>query len=102
MRFMFVVLLGILFIGCDGEARDVDSTPENQSGVPSGEFEQDDIDAAEGASALVGIYCEGAESEVQEVGCLAHVTDSEICELDTDGKRSAVDTYIEESGEDPC
>lgn len=98
-----VTVVGCLLLaGCSEDNRDVDPTPENQTGAPSGEFEEADIDAAESASELVGIYCEGAESEAQEVGCLSHVSDSEVCELDTDGKQHAFETYIEEPGEEPC
>lgn len=99
---LLIVVSAGLLIGCSEDNRDVDPTPEAQSGGPSGEFESEDIDAAESASNLVGIYCAGAESEAQEVGCLAHVSDSDVCELDTDGKEYAVDAYIDQTGEDPC
>lgn len=76
--------------GCANEAADssyrdrtqsveaVDPTPADQSGVPSDEFEQADIDQANGASEAVKEYCAGAVSEAQYVGCISHVTDSDI------------------------
>src|SRR4051794_6089005 len=81
------VLLGAAVSGCDhysgsagggnrnGSASGggVDPTPENKYGVPSGEFEPDDIARANGASERVREYCAGAVSEAQEVGCLSHV-----------------------------
>lgn len=56
----------------------MDSTPEKIDGTPSPEFEQEDIDRAEGASDRVKEYCSGAVSEAQRVGCESHVTDDEI------------------------
>lgn len=72
--------------GCGSTADDavkqdsqrVDPTPEQVDGAPSYEFEQDDIDAAEGASDAVKDYCAGAVSEAQRIGCEAHVTEHEI------------------------
>ena len=51
----------------------VDPTPETVDGSSSGEFEQDDIDRANGASEEVQEYCSGAVSEAQYVVCLSHV-----------------------------
>jgi hypothetical protein len=95
-------VLGLVFVvGCgDDKNRDVDPTPENQFGAPSGEFETEDINAAESASDLVETYCDGAVSEAQMVGCLSHVSDEYVCEQDTDGKRSAVEEYIDETGDE--
>lgn len=59
-------------------AADCSPTPEKLDGTPSHEFEQDDIDRAEGASDAVKEYCAGAVSEAQRVGCEAHVTDDEL------------------------
>jgi len=56
----------------------VDPTPQKLDGTPSGEFEQDDIDAANGASDAVKAYCAGAVSEAQRVGCEANVTDEQL------------------------
>ena len=56
----------------------IDSTPERLDGSQSYEFEQEDIDAAEGASDAVKEYCAGAVSEAQRVGCESHVTEDEI------------------------
>lgn len=95
MRLVFatVALIGLLALtGCDSDdpanppgngkakssAKGVDPTPENQHGIPSGEFEQDDIDAANNASEEVQDYCGGIESEAQRVGCLSHVDESDI------------------------
>ncbi len=62
--------------GCGTET--IDATPEKLDGTPSSEFEQDDLDAAAGASDAVKDYCSGAVSEAQRVGCESHVTDDEI------------------------
>ena len=66
----------VLLAGC-GNAP-VDPTPEKLDGTPSSEFEQDDIDRAEGASDAVKEYCAGAVSEAQQAGCESHVTESDI------------------------
>jgi hypothetical protein len=89
-----------LLAGCNEKKRTVDPTPENLNGVPSNQFEQDDINAAESAGKLVKIYCAGAVSEAQNVGCLSHVSESDVCEQDTDGKRAAVAIYIRQTGDD--
>jgi hypothetical protein len=67
--------LVVIAAGCGGE---VDPTPEKLDGTPSYEFEQDDLDAAEGASDAVKEYCADAVSEAQRVGCEAHVTDDDL------------------------
>ena len=68
-------MLVVLFAGCGNE---VDPTPEKLDGTPSHEFEQEDLDAAGGASDAVKEYCADAVSEAQRVGCEAHVTDDEL------------------------
>ena len=70
-----VVALMVALSGC-GDS--VDPTPEKLDGTPSYEFEQEDIDAAEGASDAVKDYCSDAVSEAQRVGCESHVTDDEL------------------------
>ena len=70
------VALVVALSGCGGES--VDSTPEKLDGTPSYEFEQDDLDAAAGASDAVKDYCSGAVSEAQRLGCESHVTDDEL------------------------
>lgn len=72
---LVVVACGLV-IGCGNTP--VDPTPEKLDGTPSSEFEQDDIDRAEGASDAVKEYCAGAVSEAQQVGCESHVTESDI------------------------
>ncbi len=73
----FVVVLAIgALVGCGGSG--VDPTPEDKNGVPSHEFEQDDIDRANSASQAVKDYCSGAVSEAQYVGCISHVDESDI------------------------
>ncbi len=47
-------------------------------GTESQEFEQEDLDAAAGASDGVKEYCADAVSEAQRLGCESHVTDSDI------------------------
>ncbi len=73
------VVVALAFAGCgassDGE---LDRTPEKLDGTPSHEFEQDDIDRAEGASDAVKEYCAGAVSEAQRLGCESHVTEEDI------------------------
>ena len=67
--------------GCgsaDNANSGVDPTPEKKDGTPSYEFEQDDLDAAAGASDAVKEYCAGAVSEAQRLGCESHVTEDEI------------------------
>ena len=58
--------------------RALDSTPEKLDGTESYEFEQDDIDAAAGASDAVKEYCADAVSEAQRLGCESHVTDEDL------------------------
>lgn len=74
-RFAVVALVAALS-GCGTES--IDATPERLDGTPSSEFEQEDLDAAAGASDAVKDYCSGAVSEAQRVGCESHVTDDEI------------------------
>jgi hypothetical protein len=69
---------GLITIALAGCASETDPTPEKTDGTPSYEFEQDDIDRAEGASDSVKDYCSGAVSEAQRVGCESHVTDDDI------------------------
>lgn len=77
-----VALSILVFLGAGGCAetgssggRNVDPTPERLDGSSSQEFEQDDIDRANGASEAVQDYCSGAVSEAQRVGCESHVTE---------------------------
>ncbi len=70
-----IAAAGVL-AGCGGDQ--VDAAPEKLDGTVSREFEQDDLDAAAGASNAVKDYCSDAVSEAQRVGCEAHVTEDEI------------------------
>ena len=70
-----VVAIAGALCGC-GDS--IDAVPERLDGTPSREFEQEDIDAAEGASDAVKDYCSGAVSEAQRVGCESHVTEDEL------------------------
>lgn len=70
-----VAILVMVVAGCGSE---VDPTPEKIDGTPSYEFEQDDLDRAEGASDAVKEYCADAVSEAQRLGCESHVTEDEI------------------------
>jgi hypothetical protein len=75
------LLVALLAAGCgssNSTGSGVDPTPEKLDGSPSYEFEQDDLDAAEGASEAVKDYCADAVSEAQRLGCEAHVTEDEI------------------------
>src|SRR5688572_6814887 len=64
-----LVLAAAITGGCgsyDGDsAPPADATPEKVDGTESHEFEQDDLDAADGASDAVKDYCSGAVSEAQ-------------------------------------
>lgn len=64
--------------GCGTDSALIDPTPEKIDGTESHEFEQDDLDAAAGASDDVKDYCSDAVSEAQRLGCEAHVTDEDI------------------------
>lgn len=68
----------IALAGCGSDGASIDSTPEKVDGTESHEFEQDDLDAAAGASDAVKEYCADAVSEAQRLGCEAHVTDADL------------------------
>jgi hypothetical protein len=75
------MLVAFAVADCGSGARDgskLDPTPEKIDGSPSYEFEQEDLDAAEGASDAVKDYCADAVSEAQRLGCESHVTQHEI------------------------
>lgn len=72
-----VVAIGIGGCGADGSSSN-DATPTKLDGTESYEFEQEDLDAAAGASEAVKEYCADAVSEAQRLGCESHVTDNEI------------------------
>ena len=76
-----VILVALAVVGCGsggGGGSELDRTPEKIDGSPSYEFEQEDLDAAEGASDAVKEYCADAVSEAHRLGCESHVTDDEI------------------------
>jgi hypothetical protein len=75
-----VILVAFAIAGCgSGEgASELDPTPEKIDGTPSLQFEQEDLEAAEGASDAVKEYCADAASEAQRLGCESHVTEDEI------------------------
>jgi hypothetical protein len=76
-----VMLMAVALAGCgsgSGGGSELDATPEKMDGSPSYEFEQEDLDAAEGASDAVKEYCADAVSEAQRLGCESHVTEDEI------------------------
>ena len=56
----------------------INPTPTKENGEDSYEFEPEDIERAETAPPSVQSYCEGAVSEAQEIGCLSHVSPSEV------------------------
>jgi hypothetical protein len=74
------ILVALALAGCGSGSggSELDATPEKIDGSPSYEFEQEDLDAAEGASDAVKEYCADAVSEAQRVGCESHVTEDEI------------------------
>lgn len=76
-----VILVALTVAGCGssaGSGSELDPTPEKIDGSPSYEFEQDDLDTAEGASDAVKEYCADAVSEAQRLTCASHVTEDEI------------------------
>jgi hypothetical protein len=79
-----VILMALALAGCGGcgggggGGSELDATPEKIDGSPSYEFEQEDLDAAEGASDAVKEYCADAVSEAQRLGCESHVTEDEV------------------------
>jgi hypothetical protein len=74
-----LLVVGALYVlGCDSTETRSDPTPEDKYGVPSKEFEPEDIERAEEASDEVKEYCSGAVSEAQRVGCESHVDESDI------------------------
>ena len=75
MRHPTILLAFRVLAGCGNE---VDSTPEKLDGTPSYEFEQEDLDAAAGASDTVKEYCADAVSEAQRLGCESHVTEDDV------------------------
>ena len=74
-----MILVAALLAGCGSDpGSGIDSTPEKLDGTESHEFEQEDIDAAAGASEAVKEYCADAVSEAQRLGCESHVTDEDL------------------------
>ena len=74
------VVAVVIFAGCGSSpaASDLDSRPEKLDGTESYEFEQEDLDAAAGASDAVKEYCADAVSEAQRLGCESHVTEEDL------------------------
>ena len=95
-RYACVLFVAAALASC-GDS--IDPTPERQDGSQSREFEPDDIERAKSAQVLVRVYCAGAASEAQEIGCRSHVTVQEVCEQDTEGKTRAVEEYGSEACE---
>jgi hypothetical protein len=72
-----VVAFALFAAGCAREGA-ADPAPEKLDGTESYKFEQEDLDAAAGASDAVKDYCSGAVSEAQRLGCESHVTDADV------------------------
>lgn len=75
------ILLALAVAGCGGgggAGSERDPTPEKIDGSSSYEFEQEDLDTAEGVSDAVKEYCADAVSEAQRLGCESHVTEDEL------------------------
>jgi len=78
-RSLAVIVATLALDGCGADGSSgVDQTPTKLDGTESYEFEQDDLDAAAGASDAVNEYCADAVSEAQRLGCESHVTDADI------------------------
>jgi hypothetical protein len=78
---VFLIVVAVAVAGCGsgrGGGSELDPTPEKIDGSSSYEFEQEDLDAADGASDAVKEYCADAVSEAQRLGCESHVTEDEI------------------------
>ncbi len=84
---LVALCLGLGLSACDSDsdqggsgqdAGQLDPTPEKLDGSQSSEFEEEDIERAEGASEAVKDYCSDAVSEAQEIGCLSHADDGDI------------------------
>lgn len=77
---VIAILMALALAGCGSGSggSELDATPEKIDGSPSYEFEQEDLDAAEGASDAVKEYCVDAVSEAQRLGCESHVTEDDI------------------------
>jgi predicted small lipoprotein YifL len=70
-----VLLMVAALAGCGSS---VATTPEKLDGTESHEFEQEDLDAAAGASDVVKAYCADAVSEAQRLGCESHAMDEDV------------------------
>lgn len=77
-RRLAILLAVFALAGCGSDGGGIDSTPEKLDGTESHEFEQDDLDAAAGASDAVKQYCADAVSEAQRLGCESHVGDADL------------------------
>ena len=78
-----LVVLALLLGACSSDfGSSSDPTPRTaplkKDGSRSGEFEQDDYDAADEASPEVKDYCADAVSEAQRLGCESHVQSEDI------------------------
>ena len=74
----------------------LDPQPEKQDGSESLD---EDLEAAGAAGRLVELYCEGADSEAQVLGCLSHVAEADVCSQDASAKQDALAAYIDETGD---
>jgi hypothetical protein len=76
---VIAILMALALAGCGSGSggSELDATPKKIDGSPY-EFEQEDLDAAEGASDAVKEYCADAVSEAQRLGCESHVTEDDI------------------------
>jgi hypothetical protein len=77
-RRLAIGLAMFALVGCGSDGAGLDSTPEKLDGTESHEFEQEDLDAAAGASDAVKEYCADAVSEAHRLGCESHVTDADL------------------------
>jgi hypothetical protein len=71
-QLLAVVVAAAILAGCGADGtREIDSTPTKLDGTESHEFEQEDIDAAAGASDAVKAYC-GDAAPVDAIEPLHH------------------------------
>lgn len=78
--------------------------PQKLDGTYSYEFEPQDVTAAQEATNLVKLYCGGITSEAQRLGCLSHITQSQVCyrQPDTGAQGFARMLFAAKYGYVPC
>jgi hypothetical protein len=81
--------------------RDLDPTPTKLDGSESHEFDATDLERAQNAGWLVEYYCRPSQSQAQYEGCLAHVTEDQVCSVGTPAAANAI-KQVQDFAADPC